>query len=275
MHLDAEQHVLYQIGNAPVRRHPYPHFFIRNIFPEDYFRTLREQLPPLDWLQPIADTGSVRMLDDNPTAEAKPYAGRYIAELAQLEEQEESAGKGTFWLQLSEWLASDRLRSLLLEKFQPDIMRRFGRDAALGTDIDTRLVRDFTDYSLGPHTDSPNKLVSLLFYLPADAATSRWGTSIYAHSDPAFRCEGKLHHPFDGFKKVATMPFVPNALFAFFKTDYSFHGVDHVDEAGVRRDLLLYNLYVRAVRNKPPRSFVWPWRKRAGWRVYKPDIYKP
>ena len=40
------------------------------------------------------------------------------------------------------------------------------------------------------------------------------------------------------------MPFKPNSLFGFLRTDRSFHGVDQINEEGVVRDLLLYNIYV-------------------------------
>jgi hypothetical protein len=46
------------------------------------------------------------------------------------------------------------------------------------------------------------------------------------------------------------MPFAPNSLFAFFKTDNSFHGVEPVLDADTRRWLLLYDIYVR--NPKPP-----------------------
>ena len=41
---------------------------------------------------------------------------------------------------------------------------------------------------------------------------------------------------------MRTLPYVPNALFAFMKTPNSFHGVEPIEEPEVRRDLLLYDL---------------------------------
>ena len=40
------------------------------------------------------------------------------------------------------------------------------------------------------------------------------------------------------------MPYVPNALFAFLKTSNSFHGVEPITDAHVKRDLLLYDIQV-------------------------------
>jgi hypothetical protein len=138
----------------------------------------------------------------------------------------------------------------------------------VSTDIDARLVRDFTDYSIGPHTDSPRKLVSLLFYLPRDESMRHLGTSIYAARDASLRCEGTRHHSYSGFKRVASMPYVPNALFAFFKTDHSFHGVDPITEGKVERNLLLYNIYVQAVVTRRS-GLRWPWQRRRTVFWYK------
>ena len=153
----------------------------------------------------------------------------------------------------------------MLRKFGADITGRFGAGAKIATEIDARLVRDFTRYAIGPHTDSKAKLVSLLFYLPKDAALSHLGTSIYAPIEPSFRCPGGPHYGFGKFKKVATMPFAPNALFAFFKTDRSFHGVDQILDSEVERNLLLYNICLRGVTKRAERKWPWSgWRKRGG-----------
>lgn len=273
MSFDAEEFVLYQLANAAVLRHPFPHLFIRPIFPEDAYERLRANLPPLEWLRPIDDTGTVRVVDDmKKKIVSQVYPGRYIADLAHIEERAEAARGSAFWSDFSGWLMSKRFQKLILQKFRPDIAQRFGADALLATEIDARLVRDFTDYAIGPHTDTPRKLVSLLFYLPPDESLSHLGTSIFAPQDPAFRCEGNRHHGFDGFRKVASMPFVPNALFAFFKTDNSFHGLDQINQGGVQRDLLLYNIYVQALRRPGRASFLMPWRRGPMvTTVFKPE----
>jgi hypothetical protein len=42
---------------------------------------------------------------------------------------------------------------------------------------------------------------------------------------------------------VMTMPYVPNALFGFLKTNHSFHGVEAIKEQNVRRDLMLFDIF--------------------------------
>jgi hypothetical protein len=80
--------------------------------------------------------------------------------------------------------------------------------------------------------------------LPWDAGHTCLDTCAYVANDPDFRCSGGPHHPRDSFTRVTTAPYLPNSLFGFIRTDNAFHGVEPVTDAGVQRDLLLYNLYL-------------------------------
>ena len=133
----------------------------------------------------------------------------------------------------------------VIDKFDAHLRSSFGRETAnLGLTPEVLVVRDHTNYKLGPHTDAPHKLLSLLFYCPDDESQKHLGTSVYLPIDPDFRCGGGPHYPHDRFRKVVTMEYRPNALFAFFKTDNSFHGVEPIHEAHVLRDLMLYDIHV-------------------------------
>jgi hypothetical protein len=124
-------------------------------------------------------------------------------------------------------------------------------DAQLEITDELLLVRDRSRYSLGPHTDKPAKVISVLFYLPADERLARHGTSIYLPKEEGFTADGGAHLPFEGFERLATMPFVPNSVFAFAKTSASFHGVEPIAEEGVERNLLLYDLRFRPAQGAP------------------------
>ena len=39
-------HVLYKIANAPINPFPFPHIYVRDVFPQDFYRQLRAHLPP-------------------------------------------------------------------------------------------------------------------------------------------------------------------------------------------------------------------------------------
>ena len=259
MSFDVEGHVHYRIANTPLLEHPFPHFYATDVFPADFYAELRRRLP---------EQGGYTRIDETGTVAKGMYKERFVCSLDELEGREFESGAGTsFWADLSGWLLGDAFARLILDRFRPWLRERFGADNEPRIETDARLVRDFTNYAISPHTDSPRKVVSLLFYLPRDDAMRHLGTSIYAPKNADFRCTGTGHHSFDLFKKVATMEYRPNTLFAFFKTDRAFHGIDRIADAEVVRDLLLYNIYVTKVvtSRRPPEAakpgFAWPWQK--------------
>ncbi|HYD56220.1 MAG TPA: hypothetical protein VEB41_04875 [Burkholderiales bacterium] len=222
----AELDVLYKIGNAPVLNYPFPHFFVRDVFPADYYAEMQRNLPRPEAMKSLEEARGTR-----------GYPERSVMTLG-----EEAPA---FWAGLWRWMLGGRVGHLMLQKFAPVVQARLqGIPDAEITD-EAILVHDRTQYALGPHSDSPRKLITMLFYLPADERLARYGTSIYVPKDPDFRCPGGPHYSFEIFDRMATMPFVPNALFAFAKTDNSFHGVERFDVPNAGRWLLLVDLYVR------------------------------
>jgi len=229
----AEQYTLYQIGNAPLREHPYPHILVRDVFAPELYRSILDHLLPPELMRPIKEERKVAQtypderfvftLDDAPIATLPaPYAA--------------------FWSELTGWLRGMRFAATLFDKFAMHIARRFENLQPTFYN-EAMLVDDRTRYFLGPHSDTPAKVITLLFYLPADDARPHLGTSIYVPRDPAMRCEGGPSYPYDLFHRVLTMPYVPNTLFAFFKTDNSFHGVEPIAESqNYRRHLLFYDV---------------------------------
>jgi hypothetical protein len=204
--IEPELQVLYNIGNALVREFPYPHLYVPDVFPADFYREMLRNLPPQSALKNLGELGRVT-------------AGNTYT---------------------------------MVGKFAPYLAQRFGDLRNIRFDHEALIVRDRTNYALGPHTDSPSKVLSFLFYLPADAARAHLGTSIYVPRDPGFLCQGGPHYDYAKFQRMLTLPYVPNALFAFMKTPNSFHGVEPIAEPEVRRDLLLYDLRVLPPQAQKP-----------------------
>ena len=233
----AEEHVLYQIANAPIREYPYAHIYIDNVFPEDFYNRLRSLWPADESLISLADSGRVPK---------GAYRERFIlpfmpAEIAKLDEK-----RREFWLEFGDWFLSQRFMQGVIDKFAPYVRERFG-DAMFTNyySSESLVVRDQTNYAIGPHTDAPHRLLSLLFYCPDDDSRPHLGTSIYMPNDPTLRCAGGPHYLHDRFRKVRTMEYRRNSLFAFIKNDYSFHGVAPIGEQPVGRDVLLYDIRVQ------------------------------
>lgn len=239
MSFDVEQYLHYKIANARFLNYPFPHFYLEEIFPPQWYLDLVARLPDQRYYTRLDETGSVPK---------GAYPERYVCNLTDAirAEIDADAEPGP-WSELRPIFEGPQFAHRLLSGFNDSIVARFGQDSELEFETDCRLVRDFSNYAITPHTDSPHKVVSLLFYMPKDDSMASLGTSVYVPIDPNFRCEGKKHHSFSQFKRVMTARYLPNSLFGFFKTDRAFHGVERIELPRVQRDSLLYNIYVKHV----------------------------
>jgi hypothetical protein len=238
MYSNAEAHLHYRIANAPVLRFPFPHFYIQEVFPPEAYAELVATLPEQRYYKRLDETGTVPQ---------GAYPERFVCDLGDAKRAEQESGGSGLWAELVGVFQSPAFAHRVLSAFNDAVVERFGQDCELDFEPECRLVRDFSNYAIPPHTDTPRKVVSLLFYLPKDEAIRDLGTSIYVPNDPEFRCDGRTHHPFKNFKRVTTAPFLPNSLLAFFKTDRAFHGVERIERPGIQRDSILYNIYVKHV----------------------------
>ena len=251
MSSDVSEFVRYQIANARMREYPFPHFYVQPVFPPDAYATLQANLPPTEMLEPITKS-TVGYTDPKTGAPIPPPKNateqhRYVGDIDVIGERDTDAARGRYWSDIAAWIFSDQFRDLVIGKFEEGVRRRLGSYLRLVTRIEARFVRDFSSYAIHVHTDSPHKLISLLFYLPRDDSKRHLGTSIFQPREPGRRCEGSARYAFAEFKKVITMDYVPNALFAFLKTDASFHGVEPIVDNDIERNLILYNIYLRKV----------------------------
>jgi len=219
-----EAHVLARLAAAPIRREPFPHVIVDEVFPPDFYESIIDHWPEGESWRPLSESGRVTGYS----------AARQVVLMDEAGYARLDAQRRQFWAgEVGAWLLGQEFRLQALKRFDlgtPD------------TGGDALVVSDRTTYAIGPHTDAPHRIVSLLFYLPEDATFRRFGTSFYEPLDSAFRCAGGLHHPFERFRRVTTVEFVPNRLVAFPKSDRCFHGVERVDLPGIDRRLLIYNV---------------------------------
>jgi len=244
MYSSAEQHVHYQIANAPMREYPYAHIYVEDVFPQEFYAALRANWPDPSALTSLAETGRVPK---------GAYRERFVLPFTQAGIDKLGEDRRAFWSEFGSWFLDERFLTSMIDKFEPYVRQRFGDDFHLRCSfaVDSLIVRDLTNYSIGPHTDAPHRLLSLLFYCPDDASRSHLGTSIYVPRDPAFRCKGGPHYPHSKFLRVKTMEYRPNSLFAFIKNDRSFHGVEPIADEDVQRDVLLYDVRVSELEPAP------------------------
>lgn len=224
------EHVIYKIRNTPILHYPFPHFFIENVFPQDFFNTL---LPSLN------------------TLTYEPLAGGYKSRLA-------TSQMPSCMELFSEDEGMHRFTKAVMATFVKEFYERFPSTGRPEFRAEWRFIRDSEGYSIGPHTDAPQKVVSLLFYLCAEYPPeqlsetfylddywhdySQYGTGIYVPEDGRKTCPGGPHHKFEGFREVWRAPFFGNSCFGFWKTANSWHAVEKIT-AKIRRDVLLFNIY--------------------------------
>lgn len=224
----------YAICNAGIKPWPYPHVILPPAA-VDAAEVLAANMP---------DDKAFRKLHELGRVPPGMYESRRVV-------TPEMAGEGG-WKNAELWrdafaaFASPDLAEMILHMFGPIIQHRLRRGAN-DIEADMLLVRDGNGYKIGPHTDSPRRLVSCLFYLSTTGYSWReWGTSIYIPKDRAFRCGGGPHYPFEQFDRVAAAPFAIGGGVIFAKTDNSFHGVEPIDvPPGQHRDLLLLDYRIK------------------------------
>lgn len=201
-----ESHLINKIKTATLSTKPFKYIYIENIFPEDVYNDILKNMPS-------------EYIEIEKTRGTKGYPKRFTA-----------TPTDEFWTKLNKQLLSGGLKKAICEKFniKGDNLKE-----------DLLLIRDNPGYTIPPHTDSINKIISALFYLPTDNSTTKEGTSIFTPIQKGFICKKGKHYNFEDFRKVYTAPFKQNSLFLFMRTDNSFHGVEPCEN---ERNVLLYNI---------------------------------
>lgn len=231
---DAMAHARQAIADTRIETQPFEHIYVEKVFPDDFYAALLRNLPDLDGYERLSESGRVH----GEYSPERYFIGTLTDRLSHLPAQQKM-----FWRTFFEHFHKQDFARALVDKFAQCIRQRFIDEGRGGADYNitwsSLLIRDFGQYVLGPHTDSPSKLIASLFYLPPDDSAAHLGTSLYRPTDRNFRCDGTgRHYDFEQFERVQTKAFKPNTLFAFPKSSRCFHGVEPVPERQMR-DLLL------------------------------------
>ncbi len=233
-------HVAARLRAAEVVAEPYPHYYLEQVFPEDYYRELLRHLPESAVYENLFEVTTLK-LDHFRHRDQRDFNEGWTKALP--------AGLREFWEDFNRWFLGPELAQAVLDSFS----------AQLGGDkkplpevaVESQLIRHRAGYFLGPHSDLYTKLVVLLIYLAPDESASHLGTSLYVPKEPGFHCPAGTHHQFEDFVRVKTVPYRPNSLLAFLRSDISFHGVEPLSAEDVNdcgRDLIQYVLYDKQAR---------------------------
>lgn len=231
MYLEDELHVSYKLGNVPINFFPFPHFYCENVFSNHFYKKIQENLPDESYLFPISEKRPVRI---------GSFKERFVLSL---EDQDISQlPNANFWLTFKNQMLGGGLKNFLISRFADILKNIHPNFQNYKTRSEILIVKDKENYALGPHTDSPKKLITILFYFPVDNSEENIGTSIYLPKDFKFTCPGGPHYKKEKFNLIYTAPFKSNSAFGFVKTNNSFHGVEKVNTTS-HRWLLLYDIF--------------------------------
>ena len=240
---DPLAHMVERLRTSEVLMDPYPHYFLEQIFPDDYYRELLRNLPGSTVYQNLFEITDLK-LDHFRYRDQKDIGTGWTDLLP--------GAPKVFWDTFNAWFLGPEMARAALHTFAEPMRVRFGDEAAWPeVSVEVQLIRHHAGFFLQPHSDANSKLVVLLLYLAPDASTSHLGTSIYRPKDPTFSCPKSAHHPFEDFIRVKTAPYLPNSMLAFFRSDQSFHGVEPLSEEDTttcNRDVIQYVIYDKQAR---------------------------
>lgn len=243
-------HVVARLRSTEVVPEPFPHYYLENVLPDDYYKALLGHLPGSDAYQNLFEITDYK-----------------LAHFRHRDQRDLSKGwtdalpdrvKG-FWEHFNAWFLGPDLSRAVLASFSVPMRARFGMEEFWpSVSVESQLIRHRAGYFLGPHSDLHTKIVVLLIYLAPDESAMHLGTSLYRPKNPDFTCRDSLHHPFDDFDRVKTAPYKPNSMLAFMRSDVSFHGVEPLSDQDVAatqgRDLIQYVLHDKHAREAQLRA---------------------
>ena len=235
-------HFVERLRGAEVLADPYPHYLLENVFPDDYYRAMLENLPGSAAYQNLFAVTTLK-LDHFRHRDQRDMNPGWTDDLP--------APQREFWDDFDSWFLGADFAQAVLKTFHEQMDARFANWPEVS--VESQLIRHRAGYFLGPHSDLHTKLVVLLIYLAPDESAAHLGTSLYRPKDPNFTCPDSKHYPFEDFVRVKTAPYKPNSMLAFFRSDVSFHGLEPLSDHDVQnsgRDVIQYVLYDKAARDQ-------------------------
>lgn len=177
-----------RIEQTPIQEDPWPHVVVENAFQPSLYHAMLKNLPEPDpgW-KPLSEMSNKR----------------YILNLLSKNLASE------FWVEFVARTA-DELRAAVEAKFD-----------ARGQSTGMSLVYDEPGYSLVPHTDTPNRLITCVFYLARNSWGREQGTMLMRSEQPC----ATGHSKGVNVEPVKLVPYAPNSGLVFKRTDWTFHSV--------------------------------------------------
>lgn len=233
---------------------PWPYALIDNFLPQKIYDSLISNLP--NGPKPASSPSRTWISTDGTLFQSRP--NKYVV----FSEDEKYWWGTEILVLLTELTYVFMKRETFLNLIAPF---DFGSEEALFTHtydeviVSVRLTHDRDDYDLRVHTDLPEKLLSILVYLPIEVDSTAGGTSLYSPkiqhqarlvNDPR---RGVKYFPVKFFERKNKVPFQSNLALVFARRDDTWHGKPQEDsEFRKDRFTLQINYFYKKIRSDLP-----------------------
>jgi hypothetical protein len=228
------RHAIGRVESSPLCTDPFPHIGIADFLPADTFAAMLAQLPPREQYEPFKS-------EKYHGADGASNRRRFLLNNQSLLRLNQP--RQALWFAVRSALGSVELQQAVFRKLAPGLAFRYGCDekqvAALPGYALPELFQEVSGYRIAPHPDTRKKVVTMQISLAADADHANYGTEFYRRS---LQPGHWLREP-RGFEVVKTMPYVPNAAYAFVVLNTlrlkSWHGRSTLPVKNVERNTIL------------------------------------
>jgi len=211
-----------RIRAADIDAVPSANIFMEDMLPRNVYSELLARLPEDSALDPIDHPDAVT--DDG-------RCTRYLLDLTPASLSRLNPEDRPFWEAMIAVFTSPEIADAIIARFEPELRARFGGEMPELVAVPI-LYRDHPGYRIGIHPDTPKKIATLQFYLPAEDSQLHLGTSFHRRTP-------------DGFERHKTNSFRPNSAYAFVRTDESWHSVDELGAGEKARNTIALTFYIK------------------------------
>jgi len=216
------ERIVSRIAAAPIDPAPCDNIFMEDMLPDNVYREMLARLPDDAALDPI----------DHPDAVgADGRVTRFLLDLTPASLSRFAPQDRPFWEAMTEVFAAPAIADAIIAKFKQTLQTRFGETLPELVAVPI-LYRDRPGYRIGIHPDAASKIATLQFYLPADESQLHLGTTFHRRDA-------------NGFERLKTNSFSPNAAYAFVRTEESWHSVDELGPNEPVRNSIAITFYIK------------------------------
>lgn len=210
-------HVTNKLNSSSIIDEPFPFLYIKDFFSESFYERLNTIYPPESQFTSLNDK-KIKPL-------SFPHDDRFSVVIYNRE---------SGYSELDGYKFADeavQFRRFCRDFLIPIIAKKLNVAMPGKWDDDTRFILDKQGYKKHPHTDHPGKIFSILIYM----SHSSNGTTILKPKKEGYIDSYGYDHKYGEFNEVYDLPFVPNSMLAFERTDRSFHCVKITRPGEIRR----------------------------------------